>query len=89
MVGGDVDLSRGEMAVILGPIKEDRVKPSDRQARGDLAADLFGCLTTKCQFDENRALEIASAAYSITHAALAKALKKRRIAEKQSRDGLS
>ena len=82
-------LAKGEFAVVVAPENKKRIGARDREALATLAADLFGCLTIKCGMLPDVATHLASKAYQVTPASLGKALKKRRIAEKQSRGGLS
>ena len=84
-----VTMSRGELVVVVGPIKMPPDPGDERVRIAGLAADLFGCLTSKCGMLDQLAIELAAQAYAISPASLVKSLKKRRIAEKQSRDRLS
>lgn len=83
------DMTRGELVVVVGPIQDAPSSAQERDRISDLAAALFGCLTSKCGISDQNAIELAAKAYAIAPASLAKSLKKRRIAEKQSRDRLS
>ena len=82
-------LAKGELVVVVGPINKASGVLGDRQTTAGLAAELFGCLTSKCGIADEAAIELAARAYAIAPAALVKSLKKRRIAEKQTRDRLS
>jgi 16S rRNA (cytidine1402-2'-O)-methyltransferase len=82
-------MPRGEIVVVVGPINTGANHRLERERSAGLAADLFGCLTAKCEMGRDTAIELAAKAYAVSPAALAKSLKKRRIAEKQARDRLS
>ena len=84
-----LSLARGELVVIVGRLDTAPASAEDRDRTAGLAADLFGCLTSKCGMLEQTAIGLAAKAYAIAPASLVKSLKKRRIAEKQSRDRLS
>jgi 16S rRNA (cytidine1402-2'-O)-methyltransferase len=82
-------LTRGELVVVVGPIKAAPTSAEGRAQTVSLAADLFGCLTSKCEIFDQAAVELAAKAYAISPASLLRSLKKRRIAEKQTRNRLS
>lgn len=77
--------SVGEFVVLLGP----RTSQAVQAGEGDginAACSLFDCMTINCGFTDEFAIELAARAFGISKPSLSKALKKRRIAEKQKQD---
>ena len=79
-----VPTEKGEFVVVVSADISKEMSSDERDDTSSRAADLFGCLTTKCQFDEPTALALAARGFGLPEASLTKSLKKRRIAQKQA-----
>ena len=80
---------RGELVVVVGPIIPAKTSSSNAIALTTSAVALFDCMTVRCELSVDEATVAEARAYGISSASLAKALKKRRYADKQQKDRLS
>lgn len=75
----------GEFVVLVGPIQGQAIRPVSG-ADIESACSMFDCMTVNCGFSDQEATQLAARAFGISQPSLSKALKKRRIAEKQKQD---
>lgn len=79
----------GEFVLVVSPAKEIDHELGPDSARLEKGVDLFGCIADNCSIPSDDAIDIISRGLDVNAAALRKALKKARIAQKRRDESLS